>query len=245
MEDGSLSLLQGIFPTEGSNPGLQHCRQILYQVREQDRRREMSWKAFGGEAQVQVVSLAGDDLLLGQPCRSISKRVKSVTIKNKTWGSLKGPRGPFRSLPVAVTQARMPLPSTLQGDFVKVTLKGVFRSLVLSAVMKVSAAMNYVEFEGSRIKGHKSAWIAKGDLLCSGCPTPLWQGPLGGTLQDGLLNKFFPLNLLICSDFCLAPAEVSLQGAHPAAAGMWLHLACLSPCCWSLLWDNNNTGSRP
>ena len=28
----SLSLLQGIFPTQGSNPGLLHCRQILYQV---------------------------------------------------------------------------------------------------------------------------------------------------------------------------------------------------------------------
>ena len=26
---GSLSLLQGIFPTHGSNPGLPHCRQIL------------------------------------------------------------------------------------------------------------------------------------------------------------------------------------------------------------------------
>ena len=28
----SLSLLQGIFPTQGSNPGLPHCRQILYQM---------------------------------------------------------------------------------------------------------------------------------------------------------------------------------------------------------------------
>ena len=27
---GSLSLLQGIFPTQGSNPGLPHCRWILY-----------------------------------------------------------------------------------------------------------------------------------------------------------------------------------------------------------------------
>ena len=27
---GSHSLLQGIFPTQGSNPGLWHCRQILY-----------------------------------------------------------------------------------------------------------------------------------------------------------------------------------------------------------------------
>ena len=29
---GSLSLLQGIVPTQGLNPGLQHCRQILYQL---------------------------------------------------------------------------------------------------------------------------------------------------------------------------------------------------------------------
>ena len=29
---GSLSLLQGIFPTQGSNPGLPHCRRIFYQL---------------------------------------------------------------------------------------------------------------------------------------------------------------------------------------------------------------------
>ena len=29
---GNCSLLQGIFPAQGSNPGLQHCRQILYQL---------------------------------------------------------------------------------------------------------------------------------------------------------------------------------------------------------------------
>ena len=28
----SLSLLQGIFPIQGSNPGLLHCRRILYQL---------------------------------------------------------------------------------------------------------------------------------------------------------------------------------------------------------------------
>ena len=32
---GSLSLLQGIFPTLGSNPGLPHCRRILYQLSHQ------------------------------------------------------------------------------------------------------------------------------------------------------------------------------------------------------------------
>ena len=29
---GSLSLLHGIFPTQGLNPGLLHCRRILYQL---------------------------------------------------------------------------------------------------------------------------------------------------------------------------------------------------------------------
>ena len=29
---GSLSVLQGIFPTQGSNPGLLHCSRILYQL---------------------------------------------------------------------------------------------------------------------------------------------------------------------------------------------------------------------
>ena len=32
---GSLSLLQGIFPTQGWNPGLPHCRQILHQLSHQ------------------------------------------------------------------------------------------------------------------------------------------------------------------------------------------------------------------
>ena len=32
---GGLSLIQGIFPTQGSNPGLPHCRRILYQLSHQ------------------------------------------------------------------------------------------------------------------------------------------------------------------------------------------------------------------
>ena len=32
---GSLSLLQGIFLTQGSNPGLLHCKQIVYQLSHQ------------------------------------------------------------------------------------------------------------------------------------------------------------------------------------------------------------------
>ena len=35
---GNRSLLQGIFPTQGSNPGLPHCRQILYKLSYQGRK---------------------------------------------------------------------------------------------------------------------------------------------------------------------------------------------------------------
>ena len=43
---GSLSLLQGIFPTQGSNPGLPHCRQILYQLSHKGRPRILEWVAY-------------------------------------------------------------------------------------------------------------------------------------------------------------------------------------------------------
>ena len=42
---GSISLLQGIFPTQGSNPGLPHCRRILYQLSYQGSPRILEWVA--------------------------------------------------------------------------------------------------------------------------------------------------------------------------------------------------------
>ena len=42
---GSLSLLQRIFPTQGSNPGLPHCRQILYQLSYKGSLRILEWIA--------------------------------------------------------------------------------------------------------------------------------------------------------------------------------------------------------
>ena len=42
---GSLSLLQGIFQTEGSNPGLPHCMQILYWLSLKGGPRILDWVA--------------------------------------------------------------------------------------------------------------------------------------------------------------------------------------------------------
>ena len=43
---GSLSLLQGIFLTQGSNPGLPHCRWILYQLSYKGSPRILEWVAY-------------------------------------------------------------------------------------------------------------------------------------------------------------------------------------------------------
>ena len=43
---GSLSLVQGIFPTQGSNPGLPHCKQIRYQLNHKGSPRILEWVAY-------------------------------------------------------------------------------------------------------------------------------------------------------------------------------------------------------
>ena len=43
---GILSLLQGIFPTWGSNPGFPHCRRILYQLTHKRSPRILEWVAY-------------------------------------------------------------------------------------------------------------------------------------------------------------------------------------------------------
>ena len=43
---GSISLLQGIFPTQGSNPGLPHCRWILYCLSHKGSPGILEWVAY-------------------------------------------------------------------------------------------------------------------------------------------------------------------------------------------------------
>ena len=42
----SLSILQGIFPTQRSNPGLSRCRQILYQLSHSGSPRVLEWVPY-------------------------------------------------------------------------------------------------------------------------------------------------------------------------------------------------------
>jgi len=43
---GNCSLLQGIFPTQGLNPGLPHCKWILYQLSYKGSPRILEWVAY-------------------------------------------------------------------------------------------------------------------------------------------------------------------------------------------------------
>ena len=43
---GCHALLKGIFPIQGSNPGLLHCRQILYHLSHQGSPRILEWVAY-------------------------------------------------------------------------------------------------------------------------------------------------------------------------------------------------------
>ena len=48
---GGLSLLQGIFPTQGSNPGLPHYRRILYQLGHKGRL-SLKWGIYKQQQQI-------------------------------------------------------------------------------------------------------------------------------------------------------------------------------------------------
>ena len=62
---GSHSLLQDIFPTQGSNPGLLHCRWILYQLSHQGLRKEREYVALD---QLEVGVGEGDGTPLQYSC---------------------------------------------------------------------------------------------------------------------------------------------------------------------------------
>ena len=69
---GSLSLLQWIFPTQGLNPGLPHCRQPIYHLSHKRSPRILEWAAypFSSRSSQRGTALQADSLpteLSGKP----------------------------------------------------------------------------------------------------------------------------------------------------------------------------------
>ena len=65
---GSLSFLQGIFPTHGLDPGLPHCRQILYQL---SRREAQSIKEKSSRKQIFACFYIKVEVLVSWSCLAL------------------------------------------------------------------------------------------------------------------------------------------------------------------------------
>ena len=85
------SLLQGIFPTQGSNPGLPHCRRILYQVSHKG-------SLLSSKGQIETVTNKGSEAMQKQ-WRSVRKN--SAVIERSSSSSSRDTRNnlivPLRS----------------------------------------------------------------------------------------------------------------------------------------------------
>ena len=90
---GSPSLLQGIFPTQESNPGLPHCRQILYQLSHQGSPRILEWVAiaFPGDLPNPGIRLRSPalqtDALPAEPQKTTIKTGNLVQRGKKMWSA--------------------------------------------------------------------------------------------------------------------------------------------------------------
>ena len=86
---GSLSLLQGIFPTQGSNSGLLHCRWILYQV-SYEGNRPQNWP-FSVPTPPGSVALQGWPKLLSMGNSETQYPVQNfIHFHRSFWGILNG-----------------------------------------------------------------------------------------------------------------------------------------------------------
>ena len=81
---GSLSLLQGIFPTQGSNPGLWHYRQILYQVSHKGSPRILGWVAYPFSR-----DLPDSGIKLGSPALQVDSFPTELSGKPLNWSSFR------------------------------------------------------------------------------------------------------------------------------------------------------------
>ena len=78
---GSLSLLQGIFPIQGLNPGLPHCRQILCQLSHKGSPRILEWVAYSLLQRIFLTQESNRGLL---HCRRILYQLSYQ--KSPNWG---------------------------------------------------------------------------------------------------------------------------------------------------------------
>ena len=91
---GSLSLLQGIFPIQGSNPGFPLCRRILYQLSHKGSPRILEWVAYPFSSwssrprnRTGVFCIAGRFFTNWAPRKAWEANTKSPCLWKHWWGT--------------------------------------------------------------------------------------------------------------------------------------------------------------
>ena len=79
---GSLSLLQGIFPTQGLNPGLLHCGRLLYQPREHEDKKGSSIEFLMLESR-RVITFLRKEKRLGIKDLKKVKNIRIATVEGR------------------------------------------------------------------------------------------------------------------------------------------------------------------
>ena len=73
-------LFQGIFPTQGSNPGLRHCKQMLYSLSHQGRRKKRK-----GWVYACLLEKAIYEILVAQMVTAAMKLKDTYSLEGKLW----------------------------------------------------------------------------------------------------------------------------------------------------------------
>ena len=88
---GRFFLLQGIFPTQGSNPGLPHCRRILYQLSHKGSPRILEWVKLSEVAQ--LCPTLCDPMDCSLPGSAVHGIFQAIVLE---WIAISFSRGSFR-----------------------------------------------------------------------------------------------------------------------------------------------------
>ena len=111
---GSLSFLQGIVPTLGTNPGLMHCRAIRYQLNHKGSPRILEWVAYPFSS-----SLPGPEIESGSPALQVDSLPAEPQGKPKNTGV-----GSLSLLTDLLNLGIEPGPPALQADSLPAKLQG-------------------------------------------------------------------------------------------------------------------------
>ena len=170
---GSLSLLQGIIPTQGLKPGLPHCRQILYQLSYQG--------SPDDRALSQAQGLSEPGVLWGCVASTPTKlALPAASALPGSWTAMQTPRHTeWESLEVGF--GKLPGDSHAQESWSSALISGGSHRALLEAEACTSCFTGLIQasiyhgivslwVSGFDKRSHCLSWSGTRHFICSTCP---------------------------------------------------------------------------